>query len=404
MMTERLYYRDAYLTEFDAWVTDARPGGWVALDRSAFYPTSGGQPYDTGVLESGEGTVRVLDVTAEGDAVWHRTDGTLPLGCPVRGRVDWARRWDHMQQHAGDHMLAGAIWELWGGVTLGLHTGLEDSSIDVTMPDGRTRLAEDEIDRLETLVNARVQRDDPIRCWFPGEEELARLPLRKRPTVDRHVRVVAMGDYEMVPCGGTHPGSTGQIGPVKVLACAPAKGVMRLSFLAGMRAIRFFQEAARSARETAALLSCPLREAPGALTRERAAQAEQRRDMESRLLQAALLSLRAARQGAVYAAHLPFASADSLVRAAAEIIRQEANAVALLSCPRGEKRHLVFARGAAADADMAALLRACGARGGGKPDMAQGSAEDSAALRAAAEALGVSLPAEKIQQAETDLQ
>ena len=129
-----------------------------------------------------------------------------------------------MEQHGGEHMLAGAIWEKLGGTTIGLHLGKEDSTIDVSMPDGRTRLTEEEILLLEDTVNMRIRQDAPIRCWFPTEEELKTLPLRKAPTVTEHIRIVAMGDFEMVACGGTHPSSTGRIGMVKILSALPSKG------------------------------------------------------------------------------------------------------------------------------------------------------------------------------------
>ena len=373
--TERLYYDDAYLTAFDARVIFARPDGWAALDRSAFYPTSGGQPFDTGTLNG----VKVTDVQVENGVVWHKTDRPFHPGDAVRGEIDWPRRWDHMQQHAGDHLLAGTAWQLFGAVTIGLHLGQEDSTIDLTFPDGRTRLSAEEIAALEDTANRRVQRDDPIRCWFPSEKELPNLPMRKQPTVSDHVRVVAMGDYEMVPCGGTHPSSTGQIGPVKILSASPARGKLRLCFLSGMRAFRYFQKTASAAEALAAALSAPVAEAPAALQKERDARDAQRRELASRLLDAALTALRAARSGSVYAGHLAFADRETLLRAAGELTR-EPRAVALLSCPRGDARALIFARGSENPWDMAALLRQSGARGGGKPDMAQGSAPDGTAL------------------------
>ena len=385
-MTERLYYDDAYLTEFDARVAETRPDGWVALDRSAFYPTSGGQPYDTGVLEFEDQSVAVTDVEVKDDVVWHRIDGVLKAGQRVHGRIDWARRFEHMQQHAADHMLAGAAWELYGGVTIGLHLGKEDSTIDMDLPGGRTHLTREEIDTLEALVNARVQADDPIRCWFPEPEALDRLPLRKRPTVSEHVRVVAMGDYEMVACGGTHPRTTGQIGPVKIISSAPARGKMRLCFVAGMRAVRYLQRAARCAVEVSVLVSADFDTAADALKREREAAQQVRREQNQRLTLAALEHLRATRQGDLYCGHVEYADHEVLQHAAVELIR-DPKAVALLSCPRGEGRLLIFARGAQAAPDMAALLRSSGARGGGKPDMAQGSAADDAALKNALAAL-----------------
>ena len=378
-MTDRLYYQDAYLREFDGTVLAVREDGWIALDRSAFYPTSGGQPFDTGVLSWDEGEARVTDVEAEAGIVWHKTDVPVPAGTPVHGRIDWPRRLDHMQQHAADHLLAGAAWQLFGGVTIGLHVGREISSIDLDLPDGRTHLSRQETEALEDLVNRRIQQDDPIRCWFPAAEELPSLPLRKKPTVSEHVRVVAMGDYEMVACGGTHPSSTGQIGLVRVVSAAPARGKMRLSFVAGMRAVWDYRRAARAANAVAAALSVCVEEAPTALAREREQMDAVRREQEKRLTDAALFVIRAGRQGALYAAHVPFAEPRTLIQAASALT-QEADAVALLSCPKKGGRALVFARGAAAKPDMARLLRQCGGRGGGKPDMAQGSAGDDDAL------------------------
>ena len=382
MITDRLYYDDAFLTDFDAHVAACREGGWVALDRSAFYPTSGGQPFDTGTLTDAAGQHPVVDVQVENGVVWHRIGAALPVGAPVQGRGDWDRRWDHMQQHAGDHMLAGVIWETYRGVTLGLHIGGEDSSIDVRFPDGRTHFTEDETAAIEETVNWRAQRDDPIRCWFPSRAEWTALPLRKQPTVADHVRVVAIGDWEMVPCGGTHPRATGQVGPVKILSAAPSRGNLRLTFAAGMRAVRYLQTAARSARETAALLNAGLRDAPAALLRERESAAAARRDAEKRLFQAVLETVRREGENGLYVSHVAFADPGTLSRAASELSRE--GGAALLSCPRGPGRYLVFA--SSGDADMAKLMRGCGARGGGKTEFAQGSALDGEALlRARAE-------------------
>ena len=254
-MTERLYYGDSYLSEFDAEVVRAelRNGkNIVALNRSAFYPTSGGQPFDTGTIND----AHVTDVFVDGEGeVWHELDAPLNVGEKVHGRIDWARRWDHMQQHGGEHMIAGAVYNLTGGMTIGLHLGAEVSSIDVQFADGATHMSAELIARIEDYVNERIQMDAPIRCWFPDADELASLPLRKKPTVKEHVRIVAMGDFEMVACGGTHPSSTGQIGLVKIVSAAPERGKLRLSFVCGMRAYRDYRQNYDCAWEAANLLS-----------------------------------------------------------------------------------------------------------------------------------------------------
>ncbi len=389
MKTHRLYYQDAYLTSFESTVVAVREHE-IALDETAFYPTSGGQPFDTGTFLWDEKTISVTDVNVENDVVWHRVDVVPPVGSRLQGMIDWQRRFDHMQQHAGDHMIAGAVWQLFRGVTIGLHTSAQQSTIDIAMPEGRCHLTKDEIMQLETLVNTRIQQDAPIRCWFPDERELTSLPLRKKPTVNEHIRIVAMGDYEMVACGGTHPSSTGQIGPVKILSTAPARGQMRLTFLAGMRAIRHYQACHACADEVATRFSADVHTASQSLERWADAQLQALKDMNQRLLSAAMELLSTSVQQVsgvnVYACHLPFADAVILQQAAKALIGKP-HTLVLLSCPRDVGALLLFARSADETWDMAALLRSTGARGGGKPDFAQGSAQDTKAVEAAFQSL-----------------
>ena len=379
-MTERLYYDNAYLTEFDAAVAAVRADGWVALDRSAFYPTSGGQPYDTGTLNE----ARVLDVAVdEGGDVWHLADAPLAVGAAVHGRIDWPRRFDHMQQHAGDHMIASALWRLLGGVTIGLHVSGEASTIDVAMPEGVTRISPEDIRRVEADVNERIQRDVPVRCWFPGPEELKALPLRKPPTVSEHVRVVAIGEDEMVACGGTHPATAGQLGLVKVLGVAPARGKMRVSFVAGMRALGDYQAMYDRAHEAAALLSTStdnlarhvsamqeaLKEATLELNRLR-------RDAAIRELEAALETAPRTPDGAAIVARMLEGDANLIRDVASHLIRRS-GVVALVGAKVGEENAaFVFACSADVEIHMGKLLsdaaKPLGGKGGGRPDFAQG--------------------------------
>lgn len=391
-VTNRLYYDNAYLTAFDAAVIAAREkdGAYeIALDQSAFYPTSGGQPYDTGTL----GGAQVTDVSVEDNVVWHRVSEKIAVGETVHGEIDWPRRFDHMQQHGADHVLAGACYELFGGVTIGLHLGETESSIDMTLPGGRTHLSEIEIDRLETLVNSRIQRDDPVRCWFPSEEELPSLPLRKKPTVTEHVRIVAFGDYEMVACGGTHPNTAAQLGVVKVVSCAPARGKMRLTFVAGMRAVKYLQQCALTAQKIAKEVSSDIPGAHAAYLREKETARENRQQLMQSLTDAAVEIARAAGEtlpdgGKLYARHLPFADRGALLHAASALVKK-GNVLALFTCPDKNGCAVLFLRSEDRAEDMAQLLRACGARGGGKSDMAQGSAADASVLTSARQTLGV---------------
>ena len=378
-MTERLYYDDAYLWEFDGIVTRIREGkkkgSWeAALNRSAFYPTSGGQPFDTGKLVFGGGEARVTDVETDREGeVWHVLDRAVPEGAAVHGVIDSERRTDHMEQHGGEHMLAGAVWEKLHGTTIGLHLGQEDSTIDVQLPEDRTHLSEEEIRLLEETVNERIRQDAPIRCWFPAEEELKTLPLRKAPTVQEHVRVVAMGDFEMVACGGTHPSSTGRIGMLKILSVIPAKGKARISFVCGGRAEAVFRKYMRCADKAGAALSCPVEKLSRAASELKSRLAEAERKANRFETKELLEKFRQAEsrddlKGITLAAVVTEeADARAVSAAVSEYIAEKGK---LLLLAAGER--LTFARSGDVPVDMSVLIRRVG-KGGGRPDLAGGA-------------------------------
>ena len=384
-MMERLYYDDAYLTRFEAKVLSCEPckEGWrVLLDRSAFYPTSGGQPYDTGTL----GGARVTNVEVENGEVVHTTDAPLTAGETAEGVIDWPRRFDHMQQHAADHMIAGCIHRTLRGVTIGLHTGDEVSSIDVQMPDGETHLPPETIRAIEQDVNGHIMRDVPIRCWFPDEKELAELPLRKAPTVTEHVRVVAIGDDEMVACGGTHPSTAGQVGVVKILSCAPARGKMRVTFVAGNRALKELFACYDSAHAASALLTTSAANLPDAvsamkervLTQERELTRLKRERLPER---AAMLLKDAERAGSVRLISAIVPEEVPLAKELCSMLAENAAAVALIGSVQGGNVSYIFGRSKDVGLSMGDLMRSaakvCGGKGGGKPDFAQGSGPEA---------------------------
>ena len=380
-MTERLYYDNAYLTEFDGTVLACRPNGEyfdVLLERSAFYPTSGGQPFDTGVL----GDARVVDVNVTEGEVWHTVTKPIEVGASVHGSIDWQRRFDHMQQHAGDHMIAGALHRLMGGVTIGLHISSDVSTIDVAMPQGVTRISDEEIRMIEMDVNEHIQRDVPIRCWFPQKEELEKLPLRKEPTVSEHVRIVAIGDDEMVACGGTHPSTAGQLGLVSILSVAPARGKMRVTFVAGKRALDEHFRSKDAVRTSCELLSAKADTLPASVKtlqdRLRAAEYELNRLKKEQLLSRTQQLLDEAEElanGVKLVSCFVDADAVLLKDVTAKLIEQP-GVVALMGAMNGEQALYVFGRSADVKTDMGALLRdsarLLGGKGGGRPDFAQG--------------------------------
>lgn len=383
-MTERLYYDQTYLKEFEATVTGATVTEdgtcLVTLDRSAFYPTSGGQPFDTGVLVLGDQSYPVTEVTVEkedGTEVFHRVPAGLKPGDRVTGKIDWDRRFDHMQQHGGEHMLAGLIWSVFGGMTIGLHLGNEYSTIDVTLPDGRTRLTDEETEQLEDLVNQRIHEDAPIRCWFPSAEELRSLPLRKAPTVSEHVRIVAMGDFEMVACGGTHPSTTGQIGCIRILSVTPERGKARFAFVCGGRAVRHNRIIGRAADRTGALLSCGAEEIPEAVKNLKERISGLNAELKKTRVELLLLQLQQSEcTNGITRFWSDEADPDALTEAVKVLVRTEGRTIV-----SGTKGRLIFARSTDRGENMGQLIREVG-RGGGKPDFATGAGDEAAVTSA----------------------
>ena len=393
-MTERLYYDNSYLKRFTAKVTltESRneSESIVYLDKSAFYPTSGGQPFDTGTIAG----LQVTDVYVDpnGD-VAHVVNGRLDQGTTVECQIDWERRFDHMQQHTGEHMLAGCVFRQLNGRTIGLHLGHFDSSIDVELPGGRMRLSDEELNHLEDEVNRRIQADEPIRCYFPSEEELKTLPLRKAPTVSEHVRVVQIGDEEYCACGGTHTSTTGQVGLVKITDARPSKGKLRLTFLCGDRAFKNYRLHLDTVKELTKLLNADISKLPEAasemLEKYKDACYKLNREIEKHALDTIREKiLRAAEINGYKVVNHIFENltADGLKSAASEVTANSKH-VALLACKTENNMLALFACSQDVPCDMRKLLNESGGRGGGSAEFARGSLKDAAALETACKLL-----------------
>lgn len=402
-MKDRLYFRDVWLRAFDAVVEEVKEEGgsrWLRLSQSAFYPEGGGQPGDTGSLKRGGFLYPVTDTQSdEEDRVWQRVErpGNAPAlgaGDAVRGEIDWERRFDHMQQHTGEHILAYCVWKLAEGYVHGLHIGQAESSIDVSLPGGQTRLPREKLEEIESLANRVIARDDRIDCRFPDAQELSALPLRKMPGEHAETRVVLMGDYEGVACGGTHLARTGQAGMIKILRDQSARGKMRLFFLCGLRAARHYQASYRALDEASSLLNVPpeqvprgLRDILDRLNAQGAELASLRRDMALARGQALLRQAEALPGGGMMvAARLTEREAPAL-EALASFLAEQPGAVALLCAPQGDKTLFAFARAEGAGPDLAGIMRLSGIRGGGRAAFARGAAADASPLDRAREAL-----------------
>ncbi len=280
-MPERLYYADSALVRFDATVTDIRERSrtdgqsvWqIALDRTAFYPTSGGQPHDMGTLAATAPSGATLAIPvlaveeAEDGEVWHLTHKPLLAGTAVQGTVDWARRLDHMQQHSGQHLLSAVFLEQLGARTVSFHLGEETSTIDLDVET----IAPEDLARVETVVNARIAECRPVRQKQIGPEEaqglLAAGQLRKLPPREGSIRVIEIEGVELNACGGTHVFSTGQIGGLLLRSTERARGGTRVSFVCGERAVRTAREDNALLARAGASLSTGRSELPDAILR-----------------------------------------------------------------------------------------------------------------------------------------
>jgi len=366
-MTERLYLNDSYLRSFRARVLevrelDGRPA--AILDRTAFYPEGGGQPGDRGTL----GGVKVTDTQERGGDVLHVLAQALQPG-EVAAEIDWARRFDHMQQHHGQHLLSAAFDKL-GAPTVSFHLGERTCTIDLDAPPAKVDGA-----RAEAIANESIWRDLPVVARdFTGEER-ARLPLRKEPV--KGDRVVLVDGVDASPCGGTHPARTGEVGSVAVLKTQKwGDGRSRVEFVCGGRVVRLLREATDTLAAAAEALKTAPAEVAQAAARI-ALESQARRKTADALLEE-LAQLEAARlkaQGSPVIGKLGRGAA--FVRAVAQAIAQDGG-TALLAAVEDGRAHLVFARPkGVAGPGMAALLKdalgVLGGKGGGGPDFAQGS-------------------------------
>jgi len=400
-MTERLYYADPYCREFDATVQRVERRGdrtLIVLDRTAFYPTSGGQPFDIGALEtvaqpdlhSTPARHSIVDVLDEEDGtVFHALDERSfpPAAAPqpgqaVRGTVDWPRRFDHMQQHSGQHVLSAAFDRLFAARTVSFHLGTAVSTIDLA-----GELSRDEIASAEAEANRVVWENRPVEIRFVSAEQAASLPLRKETAREGTLRLIDIDNFDLSACGGTHVARTGSIGVIAIGSVERFKGGQRVEFMCGGRALA----ALRSMHDTIAgavrLLSVLPEELPAAIERLQTEARERQRELTA--LHHDLARYRAgelaasAEQTPAGRAVLRIVDADAkgLKDLASAIISAPGFVVVMVGTARPSLA--VVARSAdvsvAANQVIAALTAKFGGRGGGKPDLAQAGGLDASA-------------------------
>ena len=375
-MTERIYYTEPSRRTFEATVTRVSEHGGrpaVVLNRTAFYPTSGGQPFDTGRL----GSVTVLETIDEADDILHVVSEPLPAGVAVGGEIDWSRRFDHMQQHTGQHVLSAAFDRLFENRTTSFHMGAETSTIDLSR-DVTAAQIEGAVDE----ANRVVWEDREVSVRFVSADEAARLPLRKEPVREGTLRLVEINEFDLSACGGTHVSRTGAIGMIAVTSAERFRGGSRLTFVCGARALRMFRTYRDAVAGAVRQLSVLPPELPGAIERAQLEGKELRKTM-TRLQgilagheAARLLSEAAIRNGVRVVTQVVDGWDAAGLKAIATALAAESDVAATLVSP-GDPIAIVVARSqnVAVDASktLKVLLDRFGGRGGGRPDLAQGA-------------------------------
>jgi alanyl-tRNA synthetase len=393
-LTDRLYYTDSFLHEFEGRVvsvTNHNGRAAVVLDRSAFYPASGGQVFDTGWLDLPDGPqarrVHVGEVAENeqtGEVV-HYIDADAAMispGAVVHGMIEASRRRDHMQQHSGQHVLSAAFEKLYGFATVSFHMGDESCTIDLATE----AVSAEQLRAAERLANEIIAEDRPVEVKFASPDEARAMGVRKIPPAEREkLRLIDIREFDLNACGGTHVRSTGQIGSILLRKTEKVKQGVRVEFVCGLRAVATARRDYGTLTEAAALFSTHIYEVPlgiGKLQEEsKAASKTQHKLLEELAEFQALQMLDAAEQrGAQKLVVRYFADRDlAFIKMLAQKLTKLGQCVALLACG-GAQPSLVFAQTPGLSNDMGAMMKqtvqAMGTRGGGNRDMAQGGAPD----------------------------
>ncbi|MCC3649674.1 alanyl-tRNA editing protein [Cytobacillus oceanisediminis] len=376
---KKLYYENPYIKTFETELVyqaaDDKERVYAVLKETAFYPTGGGQPHDEGTLNG----IKVVDVEEAEGEIRHYLERELePSISGISGEIDWNRRFDHMQQHAGQHILSAAFEELYGYKTVSFHLGKEILTIDLEISELPVGHAEE----AERLANAIILENRPIEARWVSAEEASQFPLRKQLSVSEDIRLVIVPEFDYNGCGGTHPTSTGQVAGVKVLDWERQKKKIRVQFICGSRILTQLQTKHEITGNLSQLLNAPEQDLPSAASRL----IENGKDLEKQLEAAkeALLAYEAkemftAGKEKCISKVFEGRSVQELQKLARLIASQTENADVILINETADKLQFVCARGADSESDMkslsAELLQKLNGKGGGNPQFAQGGGD-----------------------------
>ncbi len=374
--TQKYYEADAYRRAADAVILAAEPdgrgGGKLALDGTVFYPEGGGQPADHGTLTLPDGArLTVTDVHEQGGVIWHRVDAlpdTAAPGTAVTGRIDWAWRFDKMQQHTGEHILSGILHQMFGAENVGFHIGSDAVRMDTSVPISAEGLREAEL-----AANRIVWQNVPVLITYPTREELARMTYRSKKEIEGQVRIVTIPGADVCACCGTHTAATGAVGQIKILAAENYKGGVRLSIVCGERALLAAQAMRQRQADIGALLSAKPSETAHAVHRvydEYTALKFAHFGLCSELFDA--LAAQVA-PGADAIRIVPGLDPDGLHRLAARLSEATTGLCAALTANEKGTGYCLAQAGGDVRALTKALNTELNGRGGGKPGICQGS-------------------------------
>ncbi|UYG93296.1 alanyl-tRNA editing protein [Cytobacillus firmus] len=376
---KKLYYENPYIKTFETELVhqaaDDKERVYAVLKETAFYPTGGGQPHDEGTLNG----IKVVDVEEAEGEIRHYLERELePSISGISGEIDWNRRFDHMQQHAGQHILSAAFEELYGYKTVSFHLGKEILTIDLEISELPVGHAEE----AERLANAIILENRPIEARWVSAEEASQFPLRKQLSVSEDIRLVIIPKFDYNGCGGTHPTSTGQVAGVKILDWERQKKKIRVQFICGSRILTQLQTKHEITGNLSQLLNAPEQDLPSAASRL----IENGKDLEKQLEAAkeALLAYEAkemftAGKEKCISKVFEGRSIQELQKLARLIASQTENADVILINETADKLQFVCARGTDSESDMkslsAELLQKISGKGGGNPQFAQGGGD-----------------------------
>ena len=354
MLKDRIYYQNAYKKTFKARIiengVDSEGRPYVVLSNTAFYPTGGGQPHDTGTISG----IRVIDVEEVDGEIRHFLEEELHSNKDVEGAIDWERRFDHMQQHTGQHILTAAFVQLFGFQTVSFHLGKGLVSIDLDTDD----VTEDQLAAAEKLANDIILENRPIETKWVTEDELAQFSLRKSLAVTDDIRLVIIPDFDTNGCGGTHPSSTGQIGLLKILSTEKQKRKIRVHFACGGRVLQQLHRKHEELTAASKLLSAPENGVSNAIERMLTSHHALEKELETakeELLAFEAIRLLENKNGNIVKASFSDRTVQELQKLARLLVAKDETVIALLVAESADRLQFVAASGASVGTSMKQL-------------------------------------------------